>query len=225
MVKVSTLFHTVAAARDENAAIGQIYPLRRPQLVVDVEDTLFVQKEDTIKALNKKYGTNIGIDEITSFLVQDIFKAKHGIVIERPEIIDIHRRLWADGPQMIHPDIPQRLSRIGREYEIVIVTASVADDPIVIAHLKSNGIKYDGFKTVSSGSEKVKLYPNSFGCVEDSISVVSDFAQNGKVGILMEYPWNRPENPNGHAPGIISVKSWKEAEEALLGTLLQDARR
>ncbi len=120
----------------------------RRELVLDIEDTLIEQKRPTVAELERRYKVEVSFADVNCFLVQDIFREKHGLDIGRPEIIDIHRALWAAGPSLLDPELPKRIARIRESYSISIVTATVADPQTVHAFLSRNNIEYDAFTRV-----------------------------------------------------------------------------
>lgn len=182
---------------------------------MDLDDTMFWQKEPTTRFLNGKYGVDVSVEQVTSFYVQEAYLRLHGIEIGRPEVQAIHRMLWEEGPELIHPEIPAIMSRLGEVYSIRIVTQSVADMATIKGVLGQHAIGYDTLERVSSSSEKIERQPNAVACIDDHGGVIMDFAQAGRVGIVLDYPWNKGAVQNGHGK-VVRVGDWLAAEQYLL---------
>lgn len=193
----------------------------RPQLVIDLEDTIVSQKRETVAELNRRYGTKIALEEVKSFFVQDAFQARHGIEIGRPEIIEIHRGLWTKGPELLDPNTGAIFKKLETSYELSIVTASVADGAVISSFLEEKGIVHQDLLIVNSSGDKIKERPNSFACIDDHSKVVMDFAINGKIGMVLHWPWNEEANHQN----VLRVRNWQEVEEVLLDDLTKRAIR
>jgi len=216
---ITPFTHLVTAYRHAHLREGL------PELVVDIEDTIARQKQDTLAVLNRRYGVDVSIEEAISFKVQETYARKYPDLppIERPEIIRIHQELWVKGPQLTDPRIPRIIESLRRGWNISLVTATVADQMLVMERLGAKGVRWDHFEIVGSSSEKVQRRPQAFGAMDDHDQVAMSFADMGRVGMVLDAPWNKGAEKKS-AGRIVRVADWQEAHDMIMDEMLPEAK-
>ncbi len=68
----------------------------------------------------------------------------------------------------------------------------------------------------------MRMHPNAVACIDDHSKVVMDFANNGKIGIVVDANWNKDASQEGVVGGgsVIRLRNWESIEGYLLGDLI-----
>src|SRR5207302_10838512 len=103
------------------------------------------------------------------------------------------------------PNIPLIVKELRKDFEIHIVTRTIATPTQLKNWLELNGIEYDGMHRFVRKSEKIKSGVDII--IDDSHEVAEAFAKNGKSAIIYRQPWNMDHNPINN---ISVARSWSE---------------
>lgn len=193
---------------------------------VDIDDVLVSFYNPLMQLLNRKLGTNVGLDEVYDpQKFHDIFKK------EKKEIISILKDLpnlgiyedlkFIEGAELFVKDLL-------REHEVIFITSRAEDAEEVTRRFLNK--HFSGFKfglEFSSDAWKNKRKEKHEICEENNINLMLEdekyslkCAKKGIRVLLLDKPWNREvEHKN-----ILRVKNWGEIMEEVCKLNLMEAK-
>ncbi len=186
---------------------------KKDKLGIDLDDVLLSCNASLAVFHNSRYGTNYGIEDVTTWDLENVWGCTKEEAIRRVyEWFDSDAH---DESEPVSGSIDATLE-LSIQYELHIITARHSR-----TRVKTQKWIDRHFPQVFSGLHFTNHFENgarlkSEVCREigarllfdDSLANSKDVASDGMTGILFDYPWNQDPNPG---PRVVRVSGWKEA--------------
>lgn len=192
--------------------------MSKQRIAIDCDDVLIDFVRHFVHHHNTVYGTTLAYNDITSFLLHDIF----GVPSE-----EFEERIWGfiASPQHLEitrvPGALDALHRLSKKYELHIVTSRIETlteeteallrlvfPPLFECIHYTNGAGFHHNLPRRTKGEVCEELDISI-LIEDGIPHAVDAVEFGIAVLLVDRPWNQHETPEGTK----RVYSWEEIEE------------
>lgn len=177
---------------------------------IDIDAVLSDTMKPTLKYLNKKYGTNYTMDNITSYYFEDWIP---NWTRENSAKLFLRKSLYKNTP-VIKDSLESVLLLAKNNFEIEYITArDKSIEETTHQWIYKNGFPHRTIVLFDKSSEKVDYIKNgNFDIiVEDKLQTLLDVGDSVFFQYLIDYPWNQyPKNA-----WITRVKGWNEIIENL----------
>ncbi len=186
----------------------------RTAIGIDLDDTIANGLAFIIKYLKENCDINIAHKHGNGPGEADFF----GITNEQNN--KMFREMWdhSDEIKLMDKNIPGIIKFLSKDYELYLVTATVAPKESYTKWLLEHGIKFDNVVHVNRSNKKItygiKLGINYY--IDDFSEVAKSVADAGKHAILFKRPWNIDFAGRNKNPLIKAVDNWSEIKEYFL---------
>jgi len=180
-----------------------VNPLTNKTIAVDVDNVLADTVGTFVKLWNSRLRKKISVDQIKHPKIIGSVRTDPNFVIS---LLDEVWENWTNLP-LIEPDAAETCEKLRNLCGRVIIATSRPKRSIeqVKSWLNSKQIRYDEFISLDYTASKTDLPADIL--IDDDTGNIGYFADNDRIGILYDQPWNKSIFNTGK---IIRIKSLSE---------------
>jgi 5'(3')-deoxyribonucleotidase len=180
-----------------------VNPLTNKTIAVDVDNVLAYTNGMFVKIWNNRLDKQISLNQIKDPKIVGSVRADPKFVIS---ILDEVWENWTNLP-LIEPDAAETCMKLRNLCGRVIIATSRPKRSIdqVKSWLNFKRIKYDEFISIDYAGSKTALPADIL--IDDDTGNIGYFADNDRIGILYDQPWNKSIFSTGR---IIRIKFLSE---------------
>jgi|GEM_PF-1019133 len=190
----------------------------KKQLYVDIDGTLANTMKIWLMVAEKDYHIKLKYEDLKDYDLHVITGLSYDV------IASIFVKVWSENEniKLIDPAIPSILKALETQYDINIMTATLATDEQIIDWLERNNIRFKNLVHVKKSIDKAKIEGDLF--IEDHLDVAEAIAAAGKKVILIAQPWNAGKIESGNSY-ITVAAGWKEVWQMLGSNPFESEKR
>ena len=183
----------------------------RPAIGIDLDDTIANGLAFIIRYLKENYDIDLTHKHGNGPAQADFF----GITNEQNN--EMFREMWdhPDEIKLMDKNIPRIIQFLSKDYELYLVTATVAPKESYTKWLLEHDIKFDNVVHVNRSNKKI-IYGIKLGIgyyIDDFSEVAKSVADAGKQALLFKRPWNIDFADHNENPLIKPVDNWSDIKE------------